>query len=72
MRNDLDLPIALLADLDRVAQVPRAAIDFDAVVQELLKGGDVEDLVRGGLGGVDDVLHLEKVVSMSFETTAAE
>ncbi len=57
MRNDLDLPIALLADLDRVAQVPRAAIDFDAVVKELLKCRDVEDLVGGGLGGIDDVLH---------------
>ena len=56
VRNNLDLAVADLADLHHVPQVADAAVDLDAVVQELLEGGDVEDLVRGGLGGVDDEL----------------
>ena len=56
MRDDLDLAVPLLADQDRVPQIADAAVDFDLVVQELFKGGDVEDFVRGGLGGVDDEL----------------
>lgn len=57
MRDDLDLAIADLVNLDRVAEVASAAIDLDAVVEELFKGGDVEDLVVGGLRGVDDELE---------------
>jgi hypothetical protein len=45
MRDDLDLTIANLLDVDVVAQVARAALDLDAVVQELLERGEVEDLV---------------------------
>ena len=56
MRNDLDLAIALLADLDGVAKVTGAALDLDAVVQELLESLDVEDLVVDGLRAVDDEL----------------
>jgi len=56
VRNDLDLSIALLRDLDRVAKVAGAALDLDAVVQELLEGLDVEDLVVDGLRAVDDEL----------------
>jgi len=56
VRNDLDLAVALLRDLDRVAEVAGAALDFDAVVQELLEGLDVEDLVVDGLRAVDDEL----------------
>lgn len=56
MGNDLNLPFTLLANLDRVAQVAYAVVDLDLVMQELLKGGNVEDLVRGRLGGVDDEL----------------
>ena len=54
--NDFNLPFTLLANLDRVAQISYAIVDLDLVVQELLKGRNVEDLVRGGLGGVDDEL----------------
>lgn len=54
--NDLDLAISLLADLDGVAEVAGAAIDLDAVVEELLEGLDVEDLVVDGLRAVDDEL----------------
>lgn len=56
MRNDLDLAITSLGDDDVVAEVADTALDLDAVVQELLEGGDVEDLVARGLRGVDDEL----------------
>lgn len=56
MRNDLDLAIADLGDLDDIAEVADAAVDLDLVLQKLLEGGDVEDLVGGGLRGVDDEL----------------
>ena len=56
MGDNLDLALASLADLDEVAEVSGAALDLDAVVEELLKGGGVEDLVVDGLRAVDDVL----------------
>lgn len=55
--DDLDLAVTLLGDLDGVAEVVGAAINLDAVVKELLEGGDVEDLVAHGLRGVDDELR---------------
>lgn len=54
--NNLNLSIARLGDLNVIAEVTDAALDLDAVVQELLEGGDVEDLVAGRLGGVDNEL----------------
>jgi len=54
--NDLDLAIALLGDLDDIAEVTGAALDLDAVVKELLESLDVEDLVVDGLAAVDDEL----------------
>lgn len=54
--NDLDLAVAGLADDDVVAQVVGAALDLDAVLEELLESGHVEDLVVGGLRSVDDEL----------------
>ena len=56
MGNDLDLAVALLGDLDGLAEVTGAALDLDAVVEELLEGLDVEDLVVHGLRAVDDEL----------------
>lgn len=67
MGNDLDLAIALLGDDDVVAQVVGAALDLDAVLEELLKGRDVEDLVVGGLGSVDDVLQARLVSSQTLD-----
>ena len=61
MRNDLDLAIAGLRNLDGVAKVAGAALDLDAVVKELLESLDVEDLVVDGLRAVDDELSLESV-----------
>lgn len=54
--NDLDLAVTLLGDLDGLAKVADTTLDLDLLVQELLEGGDIEDLVRGRLGGVDDEL----------------
>ena len=54
--HDLDFVAAHLGDGNVVAEVAGAAVDLDAVVQELLEGGDVEDLVGDGLGAVDGVL----------------
>lgn len=57
MGNNLNLAITLLANLHRIAEISNAVIDLDLIVQEFLKGGDIEDLVRSRLGGVDDVLY---------------
>lgn len=56
MRDDLDLALSDLRDGDIVAEVVGAALDLDAVVQELLERGQVEDLVAHRLACVDHVL----------------
>lgn len=62
--NDLDLAVALLGDLDGLAEVADAAVDLDLLVQELLEGRDVEDLVAGGLRGVDDELDTQSATGL--------
>ena len=57
MGNNLDLAIAGLGDHDVVTEVTDTALDLDAVVEELLEGGDIENLVGGGLRSVDNELH---------------
>ena len=57
MRNNLDLAVALLLDDDEVAEVADAALDLYPLLKELGEGADVEDLVVGGLRGVDDELY---------------
>jgi len=54
--DNLNLSLASLADLDDIAEVTGATLNLDAVVEELLESGGVEDLVVDGLGAVDDVL----------------
>jgi hypothetical protein len=56
VRDDLDLAAAGLRDLDVVAEVAGAALDLDAVVQELFERGQIKDLVVDGLRAVDGVL----------------
>lgn len=56
MGNDLDLAITRRRDGDVIAQVVGAAVNLDVVLEELLKGGDVEDLVASRLRSVDDEL----------------
>ncbi len=58
MGNDLDLAIGV-GDLDGVAKVAGAAVDLDLLVEELLEGEDVENLVARGLLGVDNELREE-------------
>ena len=55
--NDLDLALASLGDDNVVTEVADTALDLDAVVEELLEGGDIEDLVARGLRSVDDELQ---------------
>ena len=57
MGDNFDLAIANLTDLNYVSEVTDAAFDLDFVVKEFLERGDVENLIRGGLGGVDDELR---------------
>jgi hypothetical protein len=59
VRNNLDLSIANLGDLDGISEVSDTAINLDLVLEELLEGGDVEDLVACGLRGIDDELEFE-------------
>ena len=66
MRNNLNLPIPLLANLHRFAQVPYPPIDLDLIVEELFESGDVEDFVRGGLRGVDYELRKRKTKSRKY------
>ena len=56
MSNDFDIALTLLGDLDGVTKVASSAVDLDAVMKELLEGGDIEDLVVRGLRAVDDEL----------------
>jgi hypothetical protein len=56
--GDLDLALTLLLDNDVVTKVVGAALDLDAVLEELLEGSDIEDLVAGRLRSIDDVLRL--------------
>ena len=65
VRDDLDLVAADLGDGDGLAEVASAALDLDAVVQELLEGADVEDLVGDWLGAVDGVLWNSLAHTMS-------
>jgi hypothetical protein len=58
MRQDLNLAL-VPRDLDRVAQVTRTTVDLDPLVEKFLKGGHVENLVAGGLRGVDGELSSE-------------
>ena len=62
MCNNLNLPIALLADLHGVAEIAHPIVDLYLVVQEFLESGDIEDLIGGGLGGIDDELLLNASV----------
>jgi hypothetical protein len=63
--NDLDFSIALLRDDDGVAEVTNTSLDLDLVLEELLEGGDVKDLVARGLRSVDGELWAGKTTISS-------
>jgi hypothetical protein len=54
--NDLDLAVGGGRDLDGLAKVADTALNLDLLVQELLEGGDIEDLVGGRARSVDNEL----------------
>ncbi len=56
VRDDLNLAVSDLRDLDDIAKVAGAAIDLDAIVQELLERRNVKDFVVGRLRRIDDEL----------------
>ena len=56
MGDDLDLALASLLDDNLVLEVANTALNLDLLLEELLEGGGVEDLVARGLLGVDDEL----------------
>lgn len=64
MCKDLDLSITDVLDLDLIAKVTNTVIDLDLVLEELLEGRDVEDLVAGRLRGVNDVLRKVRIDSI--------
>ena len=66
MGNDLNLSITLLGNLDDVSKVTGAAVDLDAVMEELLEGLDVEDLFVDGLRAVDDELFRTDTINEMF------
>lgn len=54
--DNLDLALTDLGDGNNITEVSGATVNLDLVLEELLEGGDVEDLVRRWLGSVDDEL----------------
>lgn len=60
MRNNLDLAIALVRNRHHISKIAHAPIDFDFLVQEFFKGGDVEDFIGGGLRGIDYELFVRE------------
>ena len=72
MRDDLDLSIANLRNVDVVAEVVGTAFDLDAVVQELLERRQVKDLVADGLAAVDGVLYKTEQISAVPNTMRVE
>ena len=52
LRGDTDL-VLLAGDGDRLSEDADLPADLDAILQELLEGGDVHDLVIHGLPTVD-------------------
>jgi len=54
--SNLNLSLANILDLHDIAEVSDTAVDLNLVLKELLEGGDVKDLVAGGLRSVDDEL----------------
>ena len=56
MRNNLDFPISLLADLHNIAQISDSIVDLDFIVEKLFERRDIENLIGCWLRGVDDEL----------------
>ena len=57
MRNDLNFAITLLAYFYGITKVSYSIVHFNFVMEELFKGRHIEDLVRSGVGGIDNELR---------------
>ena len=66
MRNDFNLPIALLANLHGVPKIPGTVVNLDLVMEEFLKGGNIENLIGGGLGSIDYELRIPWLARSPF------
>jgi hypothetical protein len=64
VRSDLDLPIAEILDQHNVAEVSDTVVNLDLVLEELLEGGDVEDLVACRLRSVDNELFFSSALGL--------
>jgi hypothetical protein len=58
-------------DGDTVAEISRAVLDFNALGEEFLEGGEVEDLVGNGLCAVYGVLSTDQSVRQKHEGLSA-
>lgn len=56
VRDNLNLAVARLRDNNGLAEVANTAVNLDAIDKVLFKGGNIKDLVAGGLRGIDDKL----------------
>lgn len=72
MSNNDDLAFTFSGDGNNVAEVSDTALNLDLVVEELFESTDVEDLVGGWLGGVDDELHQLNLISISTSDQKGE
>lgn len=61
MRNNLNLAITLLRDLNGIPKVSNTTINLNLILKKLLESGDVEDLIASRLAGIDDELVRPKV-----------
>jgi len=56
VRSDLNLSITEVLDQHNIPEVADTVVNLDLVLEELLEGGDIEDLVACRLRSVDDEL----------------
>ena len=67
--GNLNLSIADILDLNDIAEVSDTAVNLDLVLEELLEGRDVKDLIACGLRRVDDELFPSSA-PIFFHTTS--
>jgi hypothetical protein len=56
MSYNFNLSLSLRCDSDNITQVVGTSVNLDTIVEEFLKGSEVENLVIDGLLSVDDEL----------------
>lgn len=66
MGDNFDFTIANLGDGDAVTKVASSTLNLDAIVEEFLECGKIENLVADWLGAVDGVLYSSVVEEWSI------